>query len=287
MDQRVGIIGFGATGSAFAGRLCAAGCRPVVFDTDHRAMEAARAAGLDVAASAAEIAEQSDVIDLIVRTDEDVLEAASGPGGIAERAHPGSTVIVHSTVSPSTTLAVAGTLTGRGVCVIDACLAGTPEVVRAGGAIFLAGGEKDLVDSLRPHLLRIGKEVLHLGPLGAGNAAKLVKNLVTASERLIIHEALLIGESAGLPYVRMLEMLHRTLPERTPVIERWESVFDPSGASATPDAGTNLFDKDLPLAAELGRSQGLDLPITFALERSGRALVGARGRAANGTGDRQ
>jgi 3-hydroxyisobutyrate dehydrogenase len=283
MDQRVGIIGFGAMGSAFAERLCAAGCQPVVFDTDRRAVEAARAAGLDVAGSPAELAEQSGIIDLIVRTDAEVLEATSGPGGIAERAHPGCTVIVHSTVAPSTTFAVAGAVRSRGARVFDACPTGTPPVVRAGGMIFLAGGEQDLVDSLRPHLLRIGKEVLHLGPLGAGNAAKLVKNLITASERLVIHEALLIGESAGLPYVRALEMLRSTLPGRVSVIERWESVFDPSGASATPKGGTNLFDKDVPLAAELGRSGGLDLPITFALERSGMALTRAE-RAAGEPG---
>lgn len=276
MDQRVGIIGFGAMGSAFADRLGAAGCQPLVFDIDPRAADAAHAAGLQVAGSAAEVAEQSDVIDLIVRSDADVIEATSGPGGIAERARPGSTVIVHSTVLPSTTFAVAKTLATRGASVFDACPTGTPPVVRDGGMIFLAGGEQTLVEGLRPHLLRMASEVLYLGPLGAGNAAKLVKNLITASERLIIHEALRIGESAGLPYVRALEMLHTTMAGRNSVVQRWQSVFDPSGVSATPKAGNNLFDKDVPLAAELGRSAGLDLPITFALERSGRDLVQAQ-----------
>jgi 3-hydroxyisobutyrate dehydrogenase-like beta-hydroxyacid dehydrogenase len=126
----------------------------------------------------------------------------------------------------------------------------------------------------------MAKEVIHLGPLGAGNAAKLVKNLITASERLIVHEALLIGESAGLPYVRALEMLQATMAGRNGVVQRWQSVFDPSGAKVTPKAGTNLFDKDVPLAAELGRQANLDLPVTFALERSGTALVQAERAAA-------
>jgi 3-hydroxyisobutyrate dehydrogenase-like beta-hydroxyacid dehydrogenase len=286
MDQRVGLIGFGAMGSAFADLLGATGSRPLVFDTHPGAIARAQAAGLDTAGSAAEIGERCDVIDLIVRTDEDVLAAVSGPGGITEGARPGSTLIVMSTVSLPTTLAVAEIMAGRGGAAFDACPTERPEGVLAGNNVFLAGGEEALVDRSRPHLLRMGREVIHMGPLGAGNAAKMVHNLLVGAERLILHEALLIGEAAGLPYVRVLEMLRDTTLTETPLLAEWETVFDPSGADPTPKAGSNVLGKDVPLAAELARSYRVDAPITFAMARSGLALVKAATRKANGAGSR-
>lgn len=271
--DRVGIVGYGAMGSAFAERLVGAGFPPVVYDVAPAAVAHAKEAGLEVAASPADLADRCDVIDLIVRTADEVREAVVGEGGILLGAHEGATVVLHPTVLPETTFEMVKALEGRGVRALDSCPTGIPSVVRAGGVVFLTGGDDDLVDAVRPHLLRIGKGVIHLGPLGTGNVGKLVKNLVTASERLVIHEALLIGESMGLGYVQALEMLQATSPGRATVIDRWDLVFKPDGSDVTPHSGTNLFDKDLPLAAELGRHGGLDLPITFALERAGRALV--------------
>ena len=276
MNQMVGLVGFGAIGSIFAEQLRTAGCRVLVFDVDPGAMERARAAGFEVADSPAGIAERCGIIDLIVRTDADVLAAVAGPRGIAERAQRGSTVIVHSTVSLPTTFQVAEVMQSRGAGLFDACPTEMPAGLRAGDNIFLAGGDTGLVERLRPHLLHMAKDVLHLGPLGAGNVAKMVKNLVIASERLIVREALLLGEAAGLHYLQALEMLRATsFGSGAPLAENWESAFDPAGAGPTLKPTSNLFQKDVPLAAELGRSHGLDLPVIFELERAGLAAAAA------------
>ena len=287
MDQRVGLIGFGAMGTALADLLGATGSRPLVFDTHPVAIARAQGAGLDTAGSAAEIAERCDVIDLIVRTDEDVLAAVSGPEGIAGGAHPGSTLIVMSTVSLPTTLAVGEIMESRGGAAFDACPTERPGGVLAGQNVFLAGGPEALVERFRPHLLRMAREVILMGPPGAGSAAKMVHNLLPGAERLVLHEALLIGEAAGLPYVRVLNMLRDTWLTETPLLAEWETVFDPTGTDPTPKAGSNVLAKDVPLAAELARSRGVDAPIIFAMARSGLALVDAATRKADGAGSGQ
>src|SRR5437588_568190 len=83
--------------------------------------------------------------------------------------------------------AVAEAARPRGVEVVDACMVGVPRVVRAGNLSFVVGGPPELFERARPHLLCMGKQALHVGPLGAGNAAKLIKNLVTGAEALVIH----------------------------------------------------------------------------------------------------
>lgn len=113
-----------------------------------------------------------------------------------------------------------------------------------------------------------------MGPLGSGNVAKLVKNLVTGSEALIIHEAISIAEAGGISCREVLEMMRKTRSE--PVINRWQERFDLSGPGPTLRAGHNVYDKDIPLAAEVGRQLGLDIPITEQLAAAGRRIVASK-----------
>jgi 3-hydroxyisobutyrate dehydrogenase len=146
-----------------------------------------------------------------------------------------------------------------------------PKVVREGGLTFLVGGPSELVERARPHLLNMAKEVMHLGPLGAGNMAKLIKNLVTASEALIVHEAIRIGLAGGIPGEEALEMMRTTASES--ILTRWRERFDLSGTSPRLLGGANLYNKDIPLAAEAGRRLGVEIPITERLATAGLCLV--------------
>jgi 3-hydroxyisobutyrate dehydrogenase len=267
--DKVGFVGAGAMGSALIERLSLAGIRPTVYDAEPTVLAGLAAA--DKASSAAEVARASTIVDVVVRSDQDVLDCVLGKGGVLEGAEPNALILLHSTILPKTTREVANAAREREVHVIDACMVGVPSVVRAGNVSFLVGGPTDLLDRAKPHLLRMGKQVLHMGDVGAGNAAKLIKNLVTGSETLIIHEAIRIGEAAGIPYPRALEMMRQV--DHGSLLHDWQRRFDPSGANSTPQAGTNIFQKDVPLAAELGRQLGLDLPITEQLNVAGKKLV--------------
>lgn len=272
--EKVGIVGVGAMGSALLERLKLVGVEATAFDIAPSAVEAARSLGAPIAPSAKAVAQVSTIIDVVVRTDQEVLDCTIGKDGILEGAEASALVLLHSTIQPDTTKKVADAARRRNVHVIDACMTSVPRIVRQGGLTFLVGGPAELVERARPHLLHMAKEVMHMGPLGAGNVAKLIKNLVTASEALIVHEAIRIGQAGGIPCDEALEMMRKTASVST--LNRWQDRFDLSGASPKLRAGQNLYNKDIPLAAEVGRQFGLDIPITEQLAAAGLRLIASK-----------
>jgi 3-hydroxyisobutyrate dehydrogenase len=111
----------------------------------------------------------------------------------------------------------------------------------------------------------MARQVFHMGPRGAGNAAKLIKNLTTGAEILIFYQALRIGEAAGVHYRDALEMMRKSYAG--PLLDHWRDSFDESGSGPKPIMTKNgtIFEKDIPLAGALAREYGLDLPLADAL----------------------
>ncbi len=271
--ETVGMIGVGAMGLALLERLKLAGVRATVYDSYPPAVEAAGSLGCEIASSAADVARQSTLVDVVVRTDEDVVQCMTGLKGVLEKAASGTLVLLHSSILPQTVQQVAAAAHAKSVSVVDACMTGVPATVRAGELCFVVGGAGDLVARAEPHLLKMGKQILHMGPIGTGAVAKLIKNMVSGSETLIVHEAIQIGLAGGIPYPKALEMMRQIGHDS--VLNRWQKTFDPSGKNPLPKSGRNVMNKDIPLAAELARLYGLDVPITEELAKSAARVVEA------------
>jgi 3-hydroxyisobutyrate dehydrogenase-like beta-hydroxyacid dehydrogenase len=272
--EKIGFVGTGAMGSALLSRLKLANVQATAFDIAPAAMEAARKEGAQAATSAKAVAQASTIVDVVVRTDQEVLDCTMGKDGILEGAAPGTLVLLHSTIRPTTTKKVAEAAAETRVYVIDACMTAVPSAVRQGGLTFLVGGQKALFDRAKPHLLHMAKDAVHMGPLGCGNVTKLFKNMVTASEALIVYEALQIGKAAGIDYKTALDLMQKTKSQN--ILDRWEMRFDLSGGDLKFNAGTNLYDKDLPLAAEVGKALGATIPVTEQLAALGIRLNGGK-----------
>jgi 3-hydroxyisobutyrate dehydrogenase-like beta-hydroxyacid dehydrogenase len=272
--EKIGFVGTGAMGSALLSRLKLATVVATAFDIAPKAMEAARAEGAQTVPSAKAVAQSATIIDVVVRTDQEVLECMLGNNGVLEGAAPGSLVLLHSTIRPATTKKIAEAAADRRVNVIDACMTAVPSVVRQGGLTFLVGGQKAFFERAKPHLLHMGKDAVHMGPLGCGNVTKLFKNMVTASEALIVYEALQIAKAGGVSYKSALDLMKKTKSQH--ILDRWETRFDISGDELKFNPGMNLYDKDLPLAAEVGKSLGADIPVVEALNKLGVKLNGGK-----------
>ena len=272
--EKIGFVGTGAMGSALLSRLKLANVPAAAFDISPAAMEAARKEGAQTATSAKAVAQASTMVDVVVRTDQEVLDCTMGKDGILAGAAPGTLVLLHSTIRPTTTKKVAEAAAETRVYVIDACMTAVPSAVRQGGLTFLVGGQKALFDRAKPHLLNMAKDAVHMGPLGCGNVTKLFKNMVTASEALIVYEALQIGKAAGIDYKAALDLMQKTKSQN--ILDRWETRFDLSGGDLKFNVGTNLYDKDLPLAAEVGKTLGAVIPITEQLAALGIRLNGGK-----------
>jgi len=272
--EKIGFVGTGAMGSALLSRLKLAGGSAIAFDIAPAAMEAARKEGAETVSSAKAVAQNATIIDVVVRTDQDVLQCTLGNDGVLEGAAPGSLVLLHSTIRPATTKKVAELAADKRVNVIDACMTAIPSVVRQGGLTFLVGGQKAFFERAKPHLLNMAKDAVHMGPLGCGNVTKLFKNMVTASEALVVYEALRIAKAGGVSYKAALDLMQKTKSQH--ILDRWDTRYDLSGGELKFNPGTNLYDKDLPLAAEVGKSLGADIPVVEALAKLGIKLNGGK-----------
>jgi 3-hydroxyisobutyrate dehydrogenase-like beta-hydroxyacid dehydrogenase len=272
--EKIGFVGTGAMGTALLSRLKLADVTATAFDIAPAAMEAARKEGAQTAASAKAVAQAATIIDVVVRTDQEVLDCTMGNDGILAGAAPGTLVLLHSTIRPTTTKKIAQAAAETRVYVIDACMTAVPSVVRQGGLTFLVGGQKALFDRAKPHLMNMAKDAVHMGPLGCGNVTKLFKNMVTASEALIVYEALQIAKAAGIDYRAALDLMQKTKSQH--VLDRWDMRFDLTGGNLKFNPGTNLYDKDLPLAAEVGKALGANIPVTEQLAALGIRLNGGK-----------
>ena len=272
--EKIGFVGTGAMGSALLSRLKLANVTSVAFDISPAAMEVARKEGAQITTSAKAVAQASTMVDVVVRTDQEVLDCTMGKDGILEGAAPGTLVLLHSTIRPTTTKRIAEAAAETRVYVIDACMSAVPSAVRQGGLTFLVGGQKALFDRAKPHLLHMAKDAVHMGPLGCGNVTKLFKNMVTASEGLIVYEALQIAKAAGIDYKAALDLMKKTKSQN--ILDRWETRFDLSGDHLKFNVGANLYDKDLPLAAEVGKALGAAIPVTEQLAALGIRLNGGK-----------
>jgi 3-hydroxyisobutyrate dehydrogenase-like beta-hydroxyacid dehydrogenase len=272
--EKIGFVGTGAMGSALLSRLKLANVTALAFDIAPAALTAARKEGAETVSSAKAVAQACTLIDVVVRTDQEVLQCVLGEGGVLEGAAPGSLVLLHSTIRPTTTKKVAEAAADKRVNVIDACMTAVPKVVREGGLTFLVGGQKAFFERAKPHLLKMAKDAVHMGPLGCGNVTKLFKNMVTASEALVVYEALQIAKAGGVSYQAALDVMQKTKSQH--ILDRWDSRYDFSSGELKFISGTNLYDKDLPLAAEVGRTLGADIPVVEALAKLGIKLNGGK-----------
>lgn len=271
--EKVGLIGTGAMGLALLERLKLHGVQASCYDAHKPALEQARALGMVIVSSAAAVARTSTLIDIVVRTDEDVFDCVLRAEGVLASAQPGTLLLIHSSVLPQTIKKVGEAAQARGVFVLDACMTGVPAAVRANKLSFIVGGSDELVERAKPHLLKMGKEVFHMGPLGTGAVGKLIKNMLGGAETLMVHEAIQIGLAGGIPYPQALEMMRRIGHDS--VLNRWQRTFDPAGTDPLPRSGRNVLNKDVPLVAQLARLYGLDVPITQALGAAAQRVVEA------------
>jgi 3-hydroxyisobutyrate dehydrogenase-like beta-hydroxyacid dehydrogenase len=260
-------------GKALLARLHKAGKQVQAYDVSSEALKAARDAGAKTVDSAAAAAKGAAYIHVFVRSDVEIVDAVLGKDGVLAGAAPGSIILLHSTILPTTTQHVAAMAAKRKVNVLDVPITAVPAKVLAGEGAFLVGGPDELVQSVRPHLLALEKTVHHFGPLGSGNVAKLIKNLTNGAERVLLAQAMMLAEAGGIDVRHMLDVLKAE--DSGSIVRNWEKAFTIDGRRASLNGGANIFNKDLPLAAELAKIYKLDLGVIREAAEAGLSYTGA------------
>ena len=178
MTAACGIVGAGAIGRGFVASLIRAGLPVAVFDVDAEAAALAVEAGAAAATSLEELARAADVVLLAVPDTPQIEAAFEGRPGLGVAA--GRAVVVTSTVSPATPVELERRLAPAGVGVLDAPVSGGPVKAAAGELAIMVGGPVEVLRAVSARAPGARAHVVHVGPTGHGEIAKLVNNLMGA-----------------------------------------------------------------------------------------------------------
>jgi 3-hydroxyisobutyrate dehydrogenase-like beta-hydroxyacid dehydrogenase len=206
--MRVGFIGLGSQGGPMARRIVDGGYETTLWARREASLEPYADTAAKTAGSPAELAAASDLVCLCVVGDDDIRQVLYGETGVLAGLASGAIVAIHSTVHPDTCREVAETAAKQGVSVIDAPVSGGGPAVEQGKLLVMVGGEDDVVERCRPVFATYADPIIHLGPLGSGQVAKILNNLLFSANLGSAISTLELGESLGVPRDRLCEVLN-------------------------------------------------------------------------------
>jgi len=276
----IGFIGIGIMGAPMAGHLARAGYPMTLYDIDRGKAEAAVALhpGVSIAESPANVAARADIVITMLPSGAYVREVALGDKGLIHGLKPGALLLDTSSCEPWLTTATAADLAARGIGMVDAPVSGAESGAIAAELVFMAGGSHEALDRVRPLLEVMGKQVFHLGPVGAGHAMKCINNTITAMTFLATAEGLVLGKKFGLDPDVMTDVLNQSTGmswiSQTHIKQRITSrKFDDPFKLA-------LMVKDIGIAMHLADDLALSLPLVS----QGRRLWDKASQHADGGG---
>lgn len=259
-DPGVAVVGLGNMGLGMAATLLGKDFAVAGYDLSAERCALARAAGVTIVPDLPTLARGAAILVLSLPLARDVAATVEGDDGLLAHASPGSVIIDTSTSEVATSRRLAALCAARSIGFLDAPVSGGPAGARAGTLAIMIGGDTGHVAVARTVLDAMGTTVLHVGPSGAGNVAKLVNNLLVASHLLTMSEAMRLSEAAGVPAANVLTVVNAA-SGRSAVSEvnypRWiESGRFDSGFTM------GLMRKDVGLAVALAAQVGANLPMS-------------------------
>lgn len=259
---RAGVVGLGMIGGGVAVSLEARGRIPVVHDIRS---EAAEELGLPLSVrTPAEVAEVSDVVLIAVVDAAQVRQVLRGTDGVLAGARAGLVVVLLSTLSVSEVLDIAEECRTLGVDVLD-CGVTPGDQAAHNGMVAMVGGADHIVHRAMPVLEDFAKRVVHCGPLGAGMATKLARNVITYGNWRVAHEAAELARGAGVDPQTLMEVVEEADPQGA-MLFNWlrHRTTAPEIVEQAGPRVLNLMTKDLDAARELADEVGADVPVVQA-----------------------
>ena len=193
--RRVAFFGLGIMGRPMAENLRAAGFDVVAWN---RTRAKAEEFGGEVAATPAEAAAAAGVVISMVPDVPEVEEVLLGENGAVEGLSEGGLCIDMSTISPTASRAIAGRLAERGIAFLDAPVTGSRPKAEDGTLTIMVGGDAEQLERARPLFEAMGQRVVHVGPTGHGEMAKLINNTVGAINAAALGEGFVLARAFGL-----------------------------------------------------------------------------------------
>jgi len=259
MKKRIGFVGLGIMGRPMARNLLKAGYPLVVFDLNKDAMEDLVKAGALAAHSSKEVAERTDVIITMLPDSPEVKEVILGKDGVIEGVRRDSVVIDMSSINPLVTQEIARALNGKGVKMLDAPVSGGETGAIQGTLAIMVGGEKKVFEDSLEIFRAMGKNIVHVGEIGAGGYVKLVNQIIVALNIASVGEAFCLGVKAGLDPQVIYQAIRGGLAGSQVLETKAPMIFQ---RNFKPGFKIKLHQKDLQNALSTAKDLGVPLPLS-------------------------
>ena len=275
---RVGCIGAGVLGSAIMRRLLDRGFAPLVWNRDRSKLTPLLEAGATEAASPAELTRASMFVITCVSDGAAIEKVVFGERGVAEAGSSDKVLIDMSTCAAAQTQDMASRLAVEcGMAWLDAPISGGAPAALEGRMAVMIGGREEVFERARPIWDALAGRATLMGPSGAGQATKMINQVLVATGLAVLAEACAFAERAGIDAAKIPQALSggradsKQLQEMFPKMVK--SDFSVTGRAA-------LMLKDLELIHDLARHVGAPMPVTAGVTELFRKMV------ADGMGDR-
>ncbi len=276
----VGFIGLGNMGGHMAHNLLKKGHNLIVYDVTQPSVEVVKGYGAALsktvaqASSPQEVAKHADVVITMLPSSPHVVEVYTGKNGIfsalsdrASKKRNPMLLIDSSTIAPPTAVEVANAAANHkdgSSLMVDAPVSGGVGGAEAGTLTFMVGGPQVNFEAARPYLQKMGKNIVHCGDYGTGQAAKVCNNLILGISMTAVSEAMNLGVKLGMnPSV--LAGIINTSSGRCWSSDTYNPVPGvmpnvPSTRGYQGGFGVDLMLKDIRLALESAQKAGVELP---------------------------
>lgn len=271
---RIGFIGLGIMGKPMCANLIKAGYSLTVWNRSQPGIDTVVGYGAAAGESPADVAAKSDIIITIVTDSPDVEKVILGPNGVLEGVKPGSVVIDMSTISPSVTREVAAALLSKDVEMLDAPVSGGDVGAKAGTLSIMVGGKDEVFERCLPVFQAMGKNIVHIGPNGAGQTCKLCNQIAVAVNMLAGCEAIMFAAKSGIDPKKMLDAISAGAAGSWMISNLGPRIVNGDFA---PGFMIKLAQKDLRLVLETANEIQLPLPGTALMNQVWRAVEAAGG----------
>jgi 3-hydroxyisobutyrate dehydrogenase len=275
----IGFIGLGNMGSGMAANLVKAGHAVRAFDLSAAAVDAAVAAGCVAADSAASVAAFADVVVTMLPAGKHVRQVYET--SLVKAAPANALLIDCSTIDVASARAVAEIAASKGLAAVDAPVSGGIAAAQGGTLTFMVGGAAEAFARAEPILSAMGKTVIHAGPTGSGQAAKICNNMLLGATMIATCEAFALARKLGLDAQTFYDISSKasgqswSMTSYCPVAG--VGPVTPADRDFQGGFATALMLKDLKLAVEAAQGVDASVPMAAAAEALYQLFAGLDG----------
>ena len=270
--MRIGFIGTGIMGRPMALNLIKAGHDLLVYGRRFDTLEPLLVAGALGKGTPAEVAAGADITITMLPDTRAVEEVILGERGAIKGAKPGAIMVDMSSISPNATRQIAAELAKQGIAMLDAPVSGGEMGARDGTLSIMVGGKPEVFERVRPLFEALGKNIVHVGDNGAGQVTKICNQIVFSLTLEGVAEAFLLARRNGVDPAKVREALLGGYANSRILEVHGQRMLQ---GDFKPGFKLRLHDKDMNIALDNAREQGLALPGTACVAQLIHGLIDA------------